>query len=80
MVKMKEKTIKDIIEESYSGYNGKFWNRHIKDYQTWKENKKWEEKFYSFCGRMWLDNEDENLTLQCVIHEVIKEIEQLYYE
>ena len=73
MVKMKEETIKDIIEESYSGYNGKFWNRHIKDYQTWKENKKWEEKFYSFCGRMWLDNEDENLTLPAADNRLSKQ-------
>jgi len=63
MIKMKEETIKDIIEKSHKAYDGKFWNRHIEEFQTWKENKKWEERFYSFCSRMWLDNEDENLTL-----------------
>ena len=63
MVKMKEETIKDIIEKSHKAYEGKFWNRHIEEFQTWKENKKWEERFYFFCSRRWLDNEDENLTL-----------------
>ena len=63
MIKRKEETIKDIIEKSHKAYEGKFWNRHIEEFQTWKENKKWEERFYFFCSRRWLDNEDENLTL-----------------
>ena len=64
MIKMKEKTLKDVIEQTkHNAYLGKFWNRYIKDFQTWEENQKWEERFESFCSRMWLDNEDENLTL-----------------
>ena len=59
----KERTIKDIIEKSHKAYDGQFWNRHIREFQTWKENQKWEEKFASFCSRMWLDYSDENNTL-----------------
>ena len=63
MVKMKEETVKDIIEKSHKAYDGQFWNRHIREFQTWKESQKWEEKFASFCSRMWLDYSDENNTL-----------------
>ena len=59
----KLKTIKDIVEQSNNVYKGRFWNRHLKEFQSWKENRDWEERFYSFSCRMWLDNEDENLTL-----------------
>jgi len=59
----KEKTIKDIVENTHRAYSGQFWNHHIKEFQTWKENQKWEEKFVSFCSRMWLDYCDENNTL-----------------
>jgi hypothetical protein len=58
-----ETTIKDIIEKSHKAYEGKFWNRYIREFQTWKESQKWEEKFASFCSRMWLDYSDENNTL-----------------
>ena len=59
----KEKTIKDIVENTHKAYSGQFWNHHIKEFQTWKENQKWEKKFESFCSRMWLDYCDENNTL-----------------
>ena len=58
-----EKTIKDIAEKSHNAYLGKFWNRHLKLFQRWNEWKEWQKDFDSFCSRMWLDNEDENLTL-----------------
>ena len=58
-----DKTIKDIVEKSHNAYLGKFWNRHLKIFQRWEEQKEWDNQFYSFCSRMWLDNEDENLTL-----------------
>ena len=64
MMTKKEKTLKDVIEQTkHNVYLGKFWNRYIQEFQTWEENQEWEEKFESFCSRMWLDNEDENLTL-----------------
>jgi hypothetical protein len=69
----KEKTIKDIVEKSNKAYNGKFWNRHIEEFQTWKENQKWEESFKLFCSRMWLDNEDENLTLPAAGNRLSKQ-------
>ena len=58
-----DKTIKDIVDKSHNAYLGKFWNRHLKIFQRWEEQKEWDNRFYSFCSRMWLDNEDENLTL-----------------
>jgi len=58
-----EKTIKDIAEKSHNAYKGKFWNRLTKEFQRWDEWKVWQKDFDSFCSRMWLDNEDENLTL-----------------
>ena len=42
---MKEKTLKDVIE------NG-----------NWYQDIKLTNTFESFCNRMWLDNEDENLS------------------
>ena len=63
MMTRKEKTIKDIVDNSQNAYLGKFWNRYIQEFQSWEENQKWEERFEQFCSRMWLDNEDENLTL-----------------
>ena len=57
-----EKTIKDILHKSHNAYKGKFWNRHIKEFQSWTDHKAWLKDFEQFCGRMWLDNEDENLT------------------
>ena len=80
MVKMKEETIKDIIEKSHKAYDGKFWNRYIEEFQTWKESQKWEEKFYSFCSRMWLDNEDENLTLPAAGNRLSKNVYINKYE
>ena len=59
----KEKAIQDVIESLHNVYSGQFWNRYIREFQTWKENQKWEEKFASFCSRMWLDYCDENNTL-----------------
>ena len=53
----------DTVEKNHSIYDGKLWNRYIKDYQTWNTYEKWVERFDQFCRRMWLDNEDENLTL-----------------
>ena len=53
----------DPVENTHKAYSGQFWNHHIKEFQTWKENQKWEEKFASFCSRMWLDYCDENNTL-----------------
>jgi hypothetical protein len=57
------KTIKDIVDRSHNAYKGKFWNRYIKKFQRWDELLDWEKDFEIFCSRMWLDNEDENLTL-----------------
>ena len=50
-------------EETHNIYKGQYWNRHIKGFQTWDEQKEWDKRFEQFCSRMWLDNEDENLTL-----------------
>jgi len=47
---MKEKTIKDIIENGRWNWYGE--GEEIKSLNT----------FESFCNRMWLDNEDENLS------------------
>jgi len=60
-------------EDTSSVYSGKFWNRHIEEFQTWKENQKWEESFKLFCSRMWLDNEDENLTLPAAGNRLSKQ-------
>ena len=57
-----EKTIKDIVEKSHNAYKGKFWNRHIKEFQSWEGHMKWLKEFEQFCSRMWLDNEEENLS------------------
>ena len=74
MIKRREKTLKDVIEQTkHNAYLGKFWNRYIKEFQTWEENQKWEERFGSFCTRMWLDNEDENLTLPAAGNRLSKQ-------
>ena len=57
-----EKTIKEVVEKSHNAYKGKFWNRHIREFQTWEAHMKWLNDFESFCSRMWLDNEEENLS------------------
>ena len=57
-----EKTIKEVVEKSHTAYKGKFWNRHIKEFQRWDDLLQWESNFESFCSRMWLDNEEENLS------------------
>ena len=57
-----EKTIKEIVEKSHNAYKGKFWNRHIKKFQSWEEHITWLKDFEQFCSRMWLDNEEENLS------------------
>ena len=57
-----EKTIKDIVVKSHNAYLGKFWNRHLKIFQRWDEMEAWQDKFDSFCSRLWLDNCDENKT------------------
>jgi hypothetical protein len=67
-----KKTLKDVIETSQNAFVGKFWNRHLKFYQSWEETQKWEERFYYFCSRMWLDNEDENLTLPAADNRLSK--------
>ena len=36
---MKEKTLEDVVKNSNSVYDGKFWNRHLKDFQRWDEQK-----------------------------------------
>ena len=58
-----EKTIKDIVDKSHNAYKGKFWNRHIKAFQRWKELEKWQQEFDFFCSRMWLVYCDENNTI-----------------
>ena len=68
-----EKTIKDIAEKSHNAYLGKFWNRHLKIFQRWNEWKEWQKEFDSFCSRMWLDNEDENLTLPAAGNRLSKQ-------
>ena len=68
-----EKTIKDIVEKSHNAYLGKFWNRHLKIFQRWNEWKEWQKEFDSFCSRMWLDNEDENLTLPAAGNRLSKQ-------
>ena len=68
-----EKTIKDIVVKSHNAYLGKFWNRHLKIFQRWNEWKEWQKEFDSFCSRMWLDNEDENLTLPAAGNRLSKQ-------
>ena len=68
-----EKTIKDIAEKSHNAYKGKFWNRLTKEFQRWNEWKAWQKDFDSFCSRMWLDNEDENLTLPAAGNRLSKQ-------
>ena len=68
-----EKTIKDIADKSHNAYKGKFWNRHLKEFQTWNGLIKWEKEFESFCNRMWLDNEDEKLTLPAAGNRLSKQ-------
>ena len=68
-----EKTIKDIVNKSHNAYKGKFWNRHIKAFQRWDDLLNWEKDFESFCNRMWLDNEDEKLTLPAAGNRLTKD-------
>ena len=61
--RMRQKVLMDIVEESKNAYKGRFWNHYIDDFQSWNENQKWLADFESFCSRMWLDHEEENLTI-----------------
>ena len=58
-----EKYLEDVVKNSNSAYDGKFWNRHLQDFQRWEEQREWYKRLESFCSRMWLDHEDENLTV-----------------
>ena len=55
---MKEKTINDIIQKE-KVFQGKIWNRYLKDFQEWDEQKEWYKRLQSFCNRMYLDYSDE---------------------
>ena len=68
-----EKTINDIVEKSHNAYKGKFWNRRLKEFQRWNTLLKWEADFESFCNRMWLYNEDENLTIPAAGNRLSKD-------
>ena len=68
-----EKTINDIVEKSHNAYKGKFCNRRLKEFQRWNTLLKWEADFESFCNRMWLDNEDENLTIPAAGNRLSKD-------
>ena len=52
-------SIMEVIEETTKNYEGKFWNRHLQDFQSWEEQKGWYVRFQSFCNRMYLDYSDE---------------------
>jgi hypothetical protein len=56
---MRQKTLKDVVEEDNKVYEGKFWNRHIQDFQEWDEQRDWYRRLQSFCNRMYLDYSDE---------------------
>jgi len=68
-----EKTIKEVVEKSHNAYKGKFWNRHIQEFQTWNVHMQWLKEFESFCSRMWIDNEEENLTPHASKNRLSKE-------
>jgi len=68
-----EKTIKEVVEKSHNAYKGKFWNRHIKEFQRWNDLLQWESNFESFCSRMWLDHEEENLTIPAAGNRLSKQ-------
>ena len=67
-----EKTIKEVIEKVHNVYKGKFWNRHIKEFQSWNEHTQWLKAFDQFCDRMWLDNEDETLSPPASVNRLSK--------
>jgi len=67
-----EKTIKEVVEKSHNAYKGKFWNRHIKEFQSWNTHTQWLKEFEQFCSRMWLDNEDENLSPPASVNRLSK--------
>ena len=56
---MKEKTINDIIQQKEKVFQGKIWNRYLKDFQGWEEQREWYKRLQSFCNRMYLDYSDE---------------------
>ena len=70
--RMRQMNLMNVIDESMNAYEGKFWNHYIKEFQSWEENQKWLEEFESFCNRMWLDNEDENLTIPGSVNRLSK--------
>ena len=51
---MKEKTLKDVIENAKWNYG---------ESEEVYDEIKLTNTFEQFCNRMWLDNEDENLTM-----------------
>ena len=51
---MKEKTLKDVIENAKWNYG---------ESEKMYDEIKLTNTFEQFCNRMWLDNEDENLSL-----------------
>ena len=75
-----EKTIKEVVDKSHNAYKGKFWNRHIKEFQGWEALLKWEKDFESFCSRMWLDHEEENLTVPAAGNRLSKQEYMTKYE
>ena len=64
---MKEKTIKDIIE------NGRWnWYGALEEEES-EMTVDTGQAFEQFCSRMWLDNEDENLNLHAAKNRMTKE-------
>ena len=61
---MKEKTLKDVIENAKWNYG---------ESEKMYDEIKLTNTFESFCNRMWLDNEDENLSPHASANRMTKD-------